>query len=113
MTSEQFVRFLEETLGACARHTIDGGITYVCMDWRHAHEMLEAGAAIYDELKNICVWAKTTPGQGSFYRSQHELVFVYKRGRAPHLNTFELGQHGRSRSNTPAPIRLRPGGWTN
>ena len=64
----------------CARHTVDGGITYVCMDWRHARELLEAGATVYDELKNICVWAKTTPGQGSFYRSQHELVFVYKRG---------------------------------
>jgi hypothetical protein len=99
MTSDQFVRFLQDTLGPCASHTIDGGITYVCMDWRHAGELLEAGAAVYDELKNICVWAKTTPGQGSFYRSQHELVFVYKRGQAPHLNTFELGQHGRTRSN--------------
>jgi DNA modification methylase len=99
MTPSQFVQFLQDTLGMCARHTIDGSITYVCMDWRHARELLEAGAAIYDELKNICVWTKTTPGQGSFYRSQHELVFVYKHGSEPHLNTFELGQHGRSRSN--------------
>ena len=99
MSSDQFVRFLKDTLGTCSRHTVDGGITYVCMDWRHARELLEAGASVYDELKNICVWTKTTPGQGSFYRSQHELVFVYKRGSAPHLNTFELGQHGRSRSN--------------
>jgi DNA modification methylase len=99
MKSEQFVQFLEETLGLCARHTVDGGIHYVCMDWRHARELLAAGATVYDELKNICVWAKTTPGQGSFYRSQHEFVFVYKRGRAPHLNTFELGQYGRLRSN--------------
>jgi DNA modification methylase len=99
MNYEQFVRFLQEALAGCARHTIDGGITYVCGDWRHAREFLEAGASVYDELKNICVWAKTTPGQGSFYRSQHELVFVYKRGQATHLNTFELGQHGRTRSN--------------
>ena len=69
------------------------------MDWRHASELLEAGSAVYDELKNICVWTKTSAGQGSFYRSQHELIFVYKHGPAPHLNTFELGQHGRSRSN--------------
>jgi hypothetical protein len=96
MTPDQFIQFLQETLGRCARHTVDGGITYVCMDWRHARELLAAGAAIYDELKNICVWAKTTPGQGSFYRSQHELVFVYKRGHASHLNTFELRQHGRA-----------------
>jgi DNA modification methylase len=99
MTPAQFVQFLQETLGLCAQHTVDGGINFVCMDWRHARELFEAGAAIYDGLKNICVWAKTTPGQGTFYRSQHELVFVYKRGQAPHLNTFELGQHGRSRSN--------------
>lgn len=99
MTSSQFVGFLKETLGLCARHTIDGSINYVCMDWGHAGELLEAGAAAYDELKNICVWTKTTPGQGSFYRSQHEFVFVYKHGQSPHLNTFELGQHGRSRSN--------------
>ena len=99
MTSAQFIQFLQEALGPCARDTVDGGITYICMDWRHAGELLAAGAAVYDELKNICVWTKTTPGQGSFYRSQHELVFVYKRGQAPHLNTFELGQHGRTRSN--------------
>lgn len=99
MSREQFTAFLQESLGLCARHTIEGGITYVCMDWRHAGELREAGAVVYDELKNICVWAKTTPGQGSFYRSQHEFVFVYKRGTAPHLNTFELGQHGRTRSN--------------
>ena len=99
MNSQQFIKFLQETLGSCARHTIDGGITYVCMDWRHLSELCEAGATVYDELKNICIWVKTTPRQGSFYRSQHELVFVYKRGQAPHLNTFELGQHGRTRSN--------------
>lgn len=99
MTYNQFVQFLQETLGQCARRTVDGGITYVCIDWRHAGELLEAGASVFDELKNICVWAKTTPGQGTFYRSQHELVFVYKRGLAPHINTFKLGQHGRSRSN--------------
>ena len=36
---------------------------------------------------------------GTFYRSKHELVFVWKSGTAPHLNNFELGQHGRNRSN--------------
>ena len=116
MTSEQFVRFLQEGLSLCARHTVDGGITYVCMDWRHAPELFEAGASVYNELKNICVWVKTTPGQGSFYRSQHELVFVYKRGKAPHLNTFELGQHGRSRSNVwnmLASTRFVRAGWTS
>jgi DNA modification methylase len=99
MSRDQYVRFLRETLGLCASNIADGGITYVCMDWRHARELLEAGTEVFDELKNICVWVKTTPGQGSFYRSQHELVFVFKQGQAAHLNTFELGQHGRTRTN--------------
>jgi DNA modification methylase len=69
------------------------------MDWRHCHEMLVAGREVYCELKNLCVWSKTNAGMGSLYRSRHELVFVYKNGRAPHINNVELGKHGRSRSN--------------
>ena len=99
MSSSQFTNFLRETLGRCADHSADGSITYVCMDWRHTEELIAAGSSVFAELKNICVWAKTTPGQGTFYRSQHEFVFVFKKGNASHINTFELGQHGRTRSN--------------
>jgi DNA modification methylase len=99
MSPDEFAAFLEQTLGLCALHSTDGAIHFVCMDWRHAPELFAAGAAVYDELKNICVWVKNNAGQGTFYRSQHELVFVFKNGRAAHLNTFELGQHGRMRSN--------------
>jgi len=99
MSSDQFVAFLHQSLSLAAQHSIDGAIHYVCMDWRHANELFAAGAVAYAELKNICVWVKTNAGQGSFYRSQYELIFVFKHGAAPHLNTFELGQHGRSRSN--------------
>ncbi len=95
----EFVAFLRRTLGHCADHSIDGSIHFVCIDWRHVAEMLEAGQSVYEELKNICVWVKTNAGQGSFYRSQHELVVVFKKGSATHLNNFELGQHGRLRSN--------------
>ena len=45
MTPGQFIAFLQETLALCARHTVDGGINYVCMDWRHMRELLQAGAA--------------------------------------------------------------------
>ena len=62
-------------------------------------EMLEAGAARYAELKNLIVWAKDNGGMGSFYRSRHELIFAFKNGAAPHTNSFELGQHGRYRTN--------------
>lgn len=99
MTKGEFVSFLKTTLLLCAENSRDGAIHFICMDWRHVGELLEAGHPIYHELKNICAWVKTNAGQGSFYRNAHELVFVYKRGTAPHINTFELGQHGRSRSN--------------
>jgi hypothetical protein len=61
--------------------------------------MLEAGAANYAELKNLIVWAKDNGGMGAFYRSRHELIFAFKNGSASHINSFELGQHGRYRTN--------------
>jgi hypothetical protein len=114
MTSSQFLQFLKDTLGKCADCIVDGGITYVCMDWRHARELLEAGATAYDELKNICVWTKTTPGQGSFYRSQHELVFVYKRASrhtSTHLNLDSMGAAAAMFGATRAPTRFVLAGW--
>lgn len=77
----------------------NGAILFVCIDWRHLGELLEAGAREGLILKNLCVWAKSNAGMGTFYRSQHELIFVFKHGDAPHQNNFELGQHGRMRSN--------------
>jgi DNA modification methylase len=82
------------------------------MDWRHIGELLTAGRQVYAELKNVCVWNKTNAGMGSFYRSKHELVFVFKCGTEPHINNFELGQYGRSRSNVwdyAGVNSLRPG----
>lgn len=99
MSQAEFTAFLTEVLALTASHSADGSIHYVCMDWRHMAELQAAGDQAYSELKNLVVWNKTNAGQGSFYRSQHELIFVFKSGTAPHLNTFELGQHGRNRSN--------------
>src|SRR5260370_8073986 len=69
------------------------------MDWRHVAELSEAGRTVFNELKNICVWNKTNGGMGTFYRSKHEFVFVFKIGDAPHLNTFGLGESGSHRTN--------------
>jgi DNA modification methylase len=99
LSPEQFTRFLVASLSLAAKYSVNGSIHFVCMDWRHNRELQAAGDEVYSELKNIVVWVKTNAGMGSFYRSQHELVFVFKHGDASHLNNFELGQHGRSRSN--------------
>jgi DNA modification methylase len=99
MTSEEFIRFLAEVFSRLVAHSSDGAIHDVCMDWRHIGEMLSAGRSVYRELKNLVVWNKTNAGMGTFYRSKYELVFIWKCGRGPHQNNFELGQFGRSRTN--------------
>ena len=98
-TREEFIVFLKESAANIATVCVDGAIVFMCMDWRHMGEMLAAGEAVFTELKNLIVWNKTSPGQGSFYRSQHELIFAWKVGNAPHLNAFGLGAHGRMRAN--------------
>lgn len=99
MTSEAFTAFLHDAFANLARFSSDGSIHFVCMDWRHIGEVMQASTGIYAEFKNLCVWAKTNAGMGSLYRSQHELVFVFKNGTEPHINNVELGKHGRYRTN--------------
>lgn len=99
MSRDQFAGFLERAFRNLADHSTDGSIHFVCMDWRHMGEVLEAGQLVYQDLKNLMVWDKGTGGMGTFYRSRHELVFAFKKGTAPHINSFELGQHGRYRTN--------------
>jgi DNA modification methylase len=99
MDRTEFTAFLGQAFRNLAAFSIDGSLHYVCMDWRHLEELLAAARDVYDELKNLCVWVKDNPGMGSFYRSQHELVGVFKLGREAHRNNVQLGQFGRNRSN--------------
>jgi hypothetical protein len=95
----QFTAFVQSSLSQMAAHARDGAILFTCMDWRHMREALAAGDEVGLELKNMIVWNKDNGGMGSFYRSKHELVCAWKCGTAPHINPFELGQHGRYRTN--------------
>ena len=99
MSPSEFTAFLGTAFRNLADRSLDGAIHFVCMDWRHMCEVLAAGQGAYSELKNLVVWAKDNGGMGSFYRSRHELIFAFKVGAAPHVNAFELGQHGRYRTN--------------
>lgn len=114
MTETDFTQFLTVPLGLSGTHTAPGTIVYACMDFRHMGEMLAAGRANGFELLNLCVWVKTNGGMGSFYRSKHELVFVFRNGTAPHQNNIQLGRFGRNRTNiwhyAGANIRPRKGG---
>lgn len=99
MSEAEFTRFLSIICRNLASSTIDGAVHFICMDWRGARKLLRAGQTAYDKLLNMCVWAKTAGAMGALYRSQHELVFVFKSGTAPHINNVMLGRHGRNRTN--------------
>ena len=98
LSSDGFVTFLRSA-PAAAEVSKDGAVHYICMDWRHIGDLIAAGSDVYAAMLNLVAWVKTNAGQGSFYRSQHELIGVFRVGPEPHLNNVELGRHGRSRSN--------------
>jgi DNA modification methylase len=99
MNRAAFTEFLRTAFSLMTRHSTDGALHYVCMDWRHSGELLNAAEDIYAETKNCCVWDKGNAGMGSLYRSQHELVWVFKTGKGSHTNNVQLGRFGRHRSN--------------
>ena len=99
MDAPAFIHFLTTALTCMSTVCVDGAILFVMMDWRHGYELETAARDVNLQLKNLCIWTKTNAGLGSFYRSQHELVYVYKHGTAPHTNTFGLGESGRYRTN--------------
>jgi DNA modification methylase len=99
MSEGEFTAFLTTVLANLAGQCADGALIYSCMDWRHGYELEAASRTAGLKLLNLCVWNKDNGGMGSFYRSKHELVFVFKYGSAPHINNIELGQYGRYRTN--------------
>jgi DNA modification methylase len=99
MSEAEFTSFLSTFLGHAKAHSRDGAILFVFMDWRHLFELTCAGREQGLALKNLVVWAKDNAGMGTFYRSKHELIFAFWNADAAAINTFELGQHGRYRTN--------------
>lgn len=99
MSRPEFTSFLRSVFRNCVTYSVSGSIHYQCMDWRHQREMLDAYEGVYSEYKQLIVWAKTNAGMGSFYRSQHELIYVFKSGKGKHTNNFGLGETGRYRTN--------------
>lgn len=98
MNKSRFTRFLEDVIMNLIKYSKNGSIHYICMDWKHVNELSTAGK-LYQEFKQLIIWVKDNGGMGTFYRSQHELIFVYKNGKGKHINNFELGQNGRYRTN--------------
>lgn len=98
LSPAEFQQFLTRYMMQCARFARSGALHYHFMDWRGLPALLAAGQIAYDEYKQLCVWVKSQGGMGSHYRSQHELIAVFKHGKAPHTNNVMLGKHGRNRT---------------
>ena len=99
MDEAQFTQFLTTSIATLAEFSCDGALLYMFMDWRHQWEILSGIRAAGLTMVNMAVWAKTSPALGAFYRSQHELCFIVRKGRAKHTNNIDLGRWGRTRSN--------------
>jgi hypothetical protein len=99
MSELEFITFLTASLRLLAQYSTSGSVHFICIDWRHIGELLGSGRQVYDSILNLCVWVKDKGGMGSLYRSQHELVVVFKNGNGKHRNNVQLGRYGRNRTN--------------
>jgi DNA modification methylase len=99
MSADEFLAFNQAWIEGAGRHLVDGGIMGTFIDWRGYPAVHAAAIASGLDPLNLVVWSKTNAGMGSLYRSAHELLPLYKKGRATHVNNVELGRHGRWRSN--------------
>ena len=99
MTDDEYLGFNVAWTCAVLAYLCDGGVFGTFIDWRGYPTVHAAVAKLGLAPLNLVVWAKTNPGMGSLYRSQHELLPLYKKGDGPHVNNVELGKRGRWRSN--------------
>ncbi|WP_286800289.1 site-specific DNA-methyltransferase [Oceanicaulis sp. UBA2681] len=99
MSKDVFAEFLTTVHARLYERIKQGGIAFSCMDWRSVSPLIVAGESVGFELLNLAVWDKGVGGMGSLYRSQHEMVCVFKKAGASHRNNIELGKHGRNRTN--------------
>ncbi|MCJ2073121.1 site-specific DNA-methyltransferase [Methylobacterium sp. J-030] len=99
MSRAEFVAFLEAALGNAARVSKPGAVHFVSIDWKHIRDLIEAGERVYGAFLNLVTWVKTNAGQGGLYRSQHEMIGVFRVGQEPHRDNVQMGRFGRNRTN--------------
>jgi DNA modification methylase len=99
MTNAEFLAFNEAWVAAILPYLCDGGLCGSFIDWRGFPTVHSAATKLGLVPLNLIVWAKSNADMGSLYRSQHELLPLFKKGTAPHINNVEVGKRGRWRSN--------------
>jgi DNA modification methylase len=98
MDDKEFEGFLDRFIAGCLPLLSTEALLYIFMDWRHVTHLTSAAVSNNLIQQNLCIWAKTNGGMGSFYRSQHELIGVFSRS-AQFQNNLQLGKFGRYRTN--------------
>ena len=107
MTETEFAEFISKFMQHLIKFSIDGSLHYLFMDWAGLNILLTQGKKHYTELKNIAVWNKLSGGMGLLYRSQNEMIPIFKNGKAKHQNHIQLGKNGRYRTNVWDYPRIR------
>jgi DNA modification methylase len=99
ITQSEVFTFLTAVLAEMVRNTLEGAVHFICMDWRRSEELISAARSVYSEFKDLCVWVKDGGKPGSLYKSRHELIFVFKKGKKSHHENIQLGKRRRCRTN--------------
>lgn len=99
MCPAEFVDFLASTHEQVRDICLEGALIFSCMDHRGIGRLLAAAERVELDYLNLAVWAKNKAGMGSLYRSQHELIAVFRKRGAHHRNNVMLGKNGRNRTN--------------
>ena len=99
MTNAEFAQFLHNFMKNAVKYSVNGSLSYIFMDWKGINTLINEAMKLYHSMINLAVWNKGVGGMGAFYRSQHELIGIFKNGSAKHQNHIQLSKYGRYRTN--------------
>ena len=106
MSDAEFLAFNEAWMATVLPCLCNGGIFGTFIDWRGLPIVHLAAVTVGLAPSNLIVWAKTNAGMGSLYRSQHELLPLFKNGSVASDNTI-----ARSQKNALKPHRSSTGSF--
>jgi DNA modification methylase len=86
MTDAELLAFNDAWMAAVLPSLCDGGVFGTFIDWRGSATVHFAAAKLGLTPLNLIAWAKANAGIGGLYRSQHELLPLFKKGTAPRVS---------------------------
>lgn len=99
MTPDETSALFNQWHDAMEPYIAPGAAVMEVIDWRSLQLLQQVTTKHFGPLINLAVWVKDRAGQGSFLRSQHELILIHKAKGGRLRNNVQLGRFGRNRSN--------------